>query len=117
MIRRPPRSTLFPYTTLFRSLGLPSQLVVLEHVRLVRGEDRVDRRVEHAIHAAGPEAGGIGAVEQPVGIELPGHGPAIGLAVVLDRGVEIGAGGAVERLVVDLSAHARRTADHLPRDR
>src|SRR2546430_12705957 len=73
MIRRPPRSTLFPYTTLFRSLGLPSQLVVLEHVRLVRGEDRVDRRVEHAIHAAGPEAGGIGAVEQPVGIELPGH--------------------------------------------
>src|SRR3712207_8539942 len=24
MIRRPPRSTLFPYTTLFRSAGLPS---------------------------------------------------------------------------------------------
>src|SRR5258707_5160866 len=24
MIRRPPRSTLFPYTTLFRSVGLPS---------------------------------------------------------------------------------------------
>src|SRR5688572_13266907 len=24
MIRRPPRSTLFPYTTLFRSLGVPS---------------------------------------------------------------------------------------------
>src|SRR5258705_1963163 len=24
MIRRPPRSTLFPYTTLFRSLGLPN---------------------------------------------------------------------------------------------
>src|SRR5258707_5866883 len=24
MIRRPPRSTLFPYTTLFRSLNLPS---------------------------------------------------------------------------------------------
>src|SRR3970282_2664301 len=26
MIRRPPRSTLFPYTTLFRSLGQPSRL-------------------------------------------------------------------------------------------
>ena len=26
MIRRPPRSTLFPYTTLFRSVGLPSSL-------------------------------------------------------------------------------------------
>src|SRR2546428_8212269 len=25
MIRRPPRSTLFPYTTLFRSLGLADQ--------------------------------------------------------------------------------------------
>src|SRR2546427_3848749 len=25
MIRRPPRSTLFPYTTLFRSQGLPAQ--------------------------------------------------------------------------------------------
>src|SRR2546430_11272612 len=31
MIRRPPRSTLFPYTTLFRSLGfLPLLLDVLE---------------------------------------------------------------------------------------
>src|SRR3712207_9279893 len=26
MIRRPPRSTLFPYTTLFRSGGVPGQL-------------------------------------------------------------------------------------------
>src|ERR1039458_2630398 len=26
MIRRPPRSTLFPYTTLFRSLGHPDQV-------------------------------------------------------------------------------------------
>src|SRR2546430_12784473 len=25
MIRRPPRSTLFPYTTLFRSIGFPAQ--------------------------------------------------------------------------------------------
>src|SRR2546423_11010056 len=28
MIRRPPRSTLFPYTTLFRSAGADEQLVV-----------------------------------------------------------------------------------------
>src|SRR5256884_2729718 len=28
MIRRPPRSTLFPYTTLFRSLGVPSRMNV-----------------------------------------------------------------------------------------
>src|SRR5207249_6112450 len=30
MIRRPPRSTLFPYTTLFRSLPVPSLPVQLE---------------------------------------------------------------------------------------
>src|SRR5690349_23393038 len=30
MIRRPPRSTLFPYTTLFRSIGLPTRIA--DHV-------------------------------------------------------------------------------------
>src|SRR2546425_9618198 len=39
MIRRPPRSTLFPYTTLFRSAAV---LEVAEH----RGEGVVIRRVE-----------------------------------------------------------------------
>src|SRR3712207_7278883 len=51
MIRRPPRSTLFPYTTLFRShllhvgelvrAGLPAQL----EVRQVRGAGQVARRL------------------------------------------------------------------------
>src|SRR2546422_3481811 len=31
MIRRPPRSTLFPYTTLFRSLGTYLTSVLLDH--------------------------------------------------------------------------------------
>src|SRR3712207_7890052 len=31
MIRRPPRSTLFPYTTLFRSTILPSKLKLRTH--------------------------------------------------------------------------------------
>src|SRR2546428_6697533 len=41
MIRRPPRSTLFPYTTLFRSpvFGTTHAEEVLEHVRL--GDCRV----------------------------------------------------------------------------
>src|SRR5260370_8470310 len=30
MIRRPPRSTLFPYTTLFRSLPVPYQACVIQ---------------------------------------------------------------------------------------
>src|SRR3989441_9079759 len=34
MIRRPPRSTLFPYTTLFRSVGVYGVLyLILKHVR------------------------------------------------------------------------------------
>src|SRR2546430_11395824 len=33
MIRRPPRSTLFPYTTLFRSSGLLETLAALRHER------------------------------------------------------------------------------------
>src|SRR5204863_2992944 len=39
MIRRPPRSTLFPYTTLFRSPHARGQL----HVRRSRGLERVGR--------------------------------------------------------------------------
>src|SRR2546421_3282739 len=43
MIRRPPRSTLFPYTTLFRSLGVGERLdlelvLVDELARLLVGE-------------------------------------------------------------------------------
>src|SRR3712207_8500595 len=35
MIRRPPRSTLFPYTTLFRSLSAASFFAVLVHVPVI----------------------------------------------------------------------------------
>src|SRR5438445_8913104 len=31
MLRRPPRSTLFPYTTLFRSLGLREEACFIDH--------------------------------------------------------------------------------------
>src|SRR3989449_7932839 len=40
MIRRPPRSTLFPYTTLFRS-GLPRGHAFGQHDDPVRGDDCV----------------------------------------------------------------------------
>src|SRR3712207_8237615 len=39
MIRRPPRSTLFPYTTLFRSI---ERLVVVPAIRASGTPDRVD---------------------------------------------------------------------------
>src|SRR3712207_8019813 len=40
MIRRPPRSTLFPYTTLFRSIPFPMRAVTLKLAsELICGED------------------------------------------------------------------------------
>src|SRR2546422_11335398 len=53
MIRRPPRSTLFPYTTLFRSLG--------EHATRHQRADRSDPEQPHGHVDAGAEA------EQPEG--------------------------------------------------
>src|SRR2546422_8503152 len=54
MIRRPPRSTLFPYTTLFRSIPRIEEragafeLLQLEHVLIGAGE------VDRLRHAVGP---------------------------------------------------------------
>src|SRR2546430_10017367 len=50
MIRRPPRSTLFPYTTLFRSLGLGSMVLMPLQLALLKwdrcSELTADRRSE-----------------------------------------------------------------------
>src|SRR5256885_8448031 len=73
MIRRPPRSTLFPYTTLFRSVVLggnvmdpASQLDAVRNIGLVdgriaviathaiRGRDTVDRSEEHTSELQSP---------------------------------------------------------------
>src|SRR3989475_6067350 len=43
MIRRPPRSTLFPYTTLFRSIQLPGCTVVVVPVRRLQVEAARER--------------------------------------------------------------------------
>src|SRR5690349_23012917 len=55
MIRRPPRSTLFPYTTLFRShvpvLAAVHELVVV----LAEGDDERARRGQHPEHGADDE--------------------------------------------------------------
>src|SRR3712207_6936442 len=55
MIRRPPRSTLFPYTTLFRSLGQHLRLVLgrqlgARHARLADLHGRLPDP-EHVAHA------------------------------------------------------------------
>src|SRR2546427_7535163 len=54
MIRRPPRSTLFPYTTLFRSRHLPERDQEGESRREGRGsDDRVPRGRYPDVEAAG----------------------------------------------------------------
>src|SRR2546430_10485736 len=58
MIRRPPRSPLFPYTTLFRSLGAPVVAVadvhVLDETHDHAGAAEVLHQLEHRVivHAA-----------------------------------------------------------------
>src|SRR5256885_12495497 len=60
MIRRPPRSTLFPYTTLFRSHHDHDQRQCLRRaqVRLHRGVDREGQGLRTARQVAGEEQGG-----------------------------------------------------------
>src|SRR5256886_16209789 len=49
MIRRPPRSTLFPYTTLFRSLGFAGVNVTIPHkqeaMKIVNEADALARSI------------------------------------------------------------------------
>src|SRR3712207_7704431 len=62
MIRRPPRSTLFPYTTLFRSHpGHPAQLIralVRRLLQVLEPEHPAARRHLPDVWARGGEAGG-----------------------------------------------------------
>src|SRR5258708_6571292 len=88
MIRRPPRSTLFPYTTLFRSLAqrdvdlaqVLARGAVLEHggVALVHLGDDVQVMEAH-LAGAGTTAAGHG-----VGLgSTPGEGVDVGPALVV----------------------------------
>src|SRR2546429_9393363 len=55
MIRRPPRSTLFPYTTLFRSLALTRDRKLIQTLRRVADP-------AHEVYAAGSEIDLAGAL-------------------------------------------------------
>src|SRR5258707_9522918 len=54
MIRRPPRSTLFPYTTLFRSELDENHRPLIEQADL--GHDRPAKRYQHRPGSHGPES-------------------------------------------------------------
>src|SRR2546421_810821 len=70
MIRRPPRSTLFPYTTLFRSGRIGSRRDGVGdrlQRRLLGGERGGARQGQHAVAKAAAEAAGIGEPEEVAG--------------------------------------------------
>src|SRR2546425_9287898 len=69
MIRRPPRSTLFPYTTLFRSRDRPRGLGLRERRGADRGPaDARDGAAGHVLRCPGRSAGTAGA---PRGRDVP----------------------------------------------
>src|SRR5260370_23964143 len=57
MIRRPPRSTLFPYTTLFRSLsdGCAGKSASLQSIAIAQGRRRIFRSEEHTSELQSPD--------------------------------------------------------------
>src|SRR2546422_4835929 len=64
MIRRPPRSTLFPYTTLFRSLTGGVALEALRDVPVREIESDTVRRLDDAVHAARDRRQRIAEIEE-----------------------------------------------------
>src|SRR5947209_14997764 len=58
MIRRPPRSTLFPYTTLFRSIQVVVDVELRSHLMLFG-----DARVEVPFVASTPDSQRLGTVD------------------------------------------------------
>src|SRR3712207_9190357 len=98
MIRRPPRSTLFPYTTLFRSVGDPDvdlqRLRGVDHLALVgdlvRGDDQAalpaGAEVVRGLLAEQADAGHLEVAEEGhvvdvlVGVHVrPAHGDSRGV--------------------------------------
>src|SRR5689334_24476986 len=96
MIRRPPRSTLFPYTTLFRSVvgivvGLPELplVVVVLELELVDHDDAVLDRADLGADAA-PDAGLVHDLVVAFGRDLEALVRAVEPAHrALDAGVEV----------------------------
>src|SRR5256885_8291627 len=62
MIRRPPRSTLFPYTTLFRSRELPAAVISVEPV-VIAWIGLVQSRYRRSVHKIDVEEAVVVVVE------------------------------------------------------
>src|SRR2546427_12843464 len=94
MIRRPPRSTLFPYTTLFRSPDLVMHAGVAELGDAEPGVDRFRKGDRPLVRALRFDADGDDVIERDVE-------PALLDQVTVDEGVEV----RVVHDVVDVPVH------------
>src|SRR5258708_17691345 len=56
MIRRPPRSTLFPYTTLFRSYGPRHPLIINGRAEVADIRAKIGREMSHVVDGIRQEA-------------------------------------------------------------
>src|SRR5256885_712690 len=94
MIRRPPRSTLFPYTTLFRStvVGmLPAALIGADGRALLRRAQSVDPRGARAFGARLAEAAAAG--REQLGLRPPPPRPRLVGSVDVPAALRHGKGG------------------------
>src|SRR5688572_31118021 len=80
MIRRPPRSTLFPYTTLFRSVEqVGDEAGVLVHDAGPEGHDLLALEVDAAGDVLHPQEPALGLAARVVEEERPHEGPQFAL--------------------------------------
>src|SRR5256885_16767872 len=108
MIRRPPRSTLFPYTTLFRSQR--AHIVVGERGRLRRIVTKDLRHPAVAVHAiqtriegADPQRAAV-ILEQPRDLVAAERAQIAGLVTKMDERTVLG----LPAVEPDLRAHPQR---------
>src|SRR2546430_11886774 len=109
MIRRPPRSTLFPYTTLFRSIGSKLSLAVTLYYKVLDNRAATPHRVCH---------GRPSAPARPRARQPPLHPADDGAGRIVYRGAGLGPGGgrrhrARRGVPRGASAHARAVARDL----
>src|SRR2546430_16720296 len=96
MIRRPPRSTLFPYTTLFRSVtdGMPEQ----QHAMRASLEARAVDGVGFAVADRAQQGGQLGRAVLEVGVLRHDHITGRGGDAPLARGALAAIGGVTDRV-------------------
>src|SRR6476660_1388976 len=118
MLRRPPRSTLFPYTTLFRSVGVVD--APEGGGRVLQPLDRLggtpEARAAHAAHHRDlrDRAVLVGVAQHAIGVEGIAS-PARVMALLVEREGERSGDARVDAIVVEHARHLARGAQN--RDR